>query len=213
MTPRNYPIYGFPATADLRVAVKHWLISSIREKYLSGSSRRQQEVYIQRACRRCRRRPPRRRLIRSEPAAERWQGPRQSIRVGCSQGCCSEKRSVQLAHVVQVYVDAATGATVRNCMGVGSVVLAASSLAGQVLVSTAGGRPSIGWGRAEELVGAGQSMQWISRSMALTGSRVVYVVILFIRLFGAALLRRVFGLGQLLVLLVRLRGFFSQLFL
>jgi hypothetical protein len=98
-------------------------------------------------------------------------------------------------------------------MGVGSVVLAVSSLAGQVLVSTAGGRPSIGWGRGEELVGAGQSMQWISRSMALTGSRVVYVVILFIRLFGAALLRRVFGLGQLLVLLVRLRGFFFQLFL
>ena len=49
--------------------------------------------------------------------------------------------------------------------------------------------------------------------MALTGSRVVYVVILFIRLFGAALLRRVFGLGLLLVLLVRLRGFFFQLFL
>jgi hypothetical protein len=55
-------------------------------------------------------------------------------------------------------------------------------------------------------------MKWISRSMALTGSRVVYAVILFIRLFWAASLRRVFGLGPLLVLLMRLRGFFFQLF-
>jgi hypothetical protein len=49
--------------------------------------------------------------------------------------------------------------------------------------------------------------------MALTDSRVVYAVILFIPLFLAALLRQVFGPGPLFVSLVRLRGFFFQLFL